>query len=229
MLMIAKGVQGWFEIGDMIVLSALIRKNQPMKILEIGSWKGRSTSVIILSAPENAKIVCVDSWEDGNNFDDSNEIKGEIKGIDTLEQFKKQVLALINTYRPDVEVEFMRIDSKHFVFQYEEEFKNSFDFIFVDGDHSYVGVKHDVMGIMPMLKENGILCGHDCHVVTPGVFNYLKEEMPFVRVVKFEDPNIITSVWSTTWEDVKKNFIDNEEFWELRNKCKANWESVCRK
>jgi predicted O-methyltransferase YrrM len=38
---------------------------------------------------------------------------------------------------------------------------NSFDFVFIDGDHTYEGVKADIAAWSPKLKPTGMLAGHD--------------------------------------------------------------------
>lgn len=53
-----------------------------------------------------------------------------------------------------------------------------YDLIFIDGDHSYEGVKADIANILPHLSTEGIVAFHDCydfanptivHRVCPGV------------------------------------------------------------
>lgn len=41
------------------------------------------------------------------------------------------------------------------------EIPNGLDFIFIDGDHSYEGVKCDLDNYVPKLKSGGLLTGHD--------------------------------------------------------------------
>uniref|UniRef100_A0A6M3KUD6 Putative methyltransferase n=1 Tax=viral metagenome TaxID=1070528 RepID=A0A6M3KUD6_9ZZZZ len=38
---------------------------------------------------------------------------------------------------------------------------NLLDCVYIDGDHSYEGVKRDILASWAKLKTNGILCGHD--------------------------------------------------------------------
>lgn len=42
------------------------------------------------------------------------------------------------------------------------------DFAYIDGDHSYEGVKTDISTIWPLIKNGGIMGGHDFHGTWPG-------------------------------------------------------------
>jgi hypothetical protein len=46
-----------------------------------------------------------------------------------------------------------------------EDFKGTelADFIFIDGDHSYGSVKHDINKAVSLIKPGGVICGHDYH------------------------------------------------------------------
>jgi predicted O-methyltransferase YrrM len=37
----------------------------------------------------------------------------------------------------------------------------SFDFIYIDGDHSYKWALHDITNYWAKVKPGGVLCGHD--------------------------------------------------------------------
>ena len=51
----------------------------------------------------------------------------------------------------------------------------SMDYIFIDGDHSYNGVKNDTEKALQMLKPGGIMVWHDYAAKSPGVLEYLAE------------------------------------------------------
>lgn len=50
----------------------------------------------------------------------------------------------------------------------------SFDMVFIDGDHTYEAVKNDIANYVGVLKPGGILSGHDL-TVFPGVDNAVLE------------------------------------------------------
>lgn len=53
------------------------------------------------------------------------------------------------------------------------------DFVYIDGGHRYDIVKQDIRSWYEVVKQGGILCGHDYHRVEPGVDQavdeYIKE------------------------------------------------------
>jgi predicted O-methyltransferase YrrM len=55
------------------------------------------------------------------------------------------------------EVEFNNIDS----FEYLTNCKEKFDIIFIDGDHSYEGVRKDYDNSLPLLNNDGYIIFHD--------------------------------------------------------------------
>ena len=39
--------------------------------------------------------------------------------------------------------------------------EGSLDFVFIDGDHSYEGVKLDILNFLPKVRPGGLIAGHD--------------------------------------------------------------------
>ena len=50
----------------------------------------------------------------------------------------------------------------------------SLDFVFIDADHSYEGVKRDISAWLPKVKKGGYICGHD-YPRYPGVVRAVNE------------------------------------------------------
>lgn len=109
--------------------------------VEIGSYLGAS-SVCIASSPNCSKLYCVDTW--------NNDAMSE-GNRDTYSIF------LANTR-----------NLSHKIFPIREysakaglNFNEKIDFLFIDGDHSYEGVKADVESWLPWLRSGGVLIMHD--------------------------------------------------------------------
>lgn len=70
------------------------------------------------------------------------------------------------------QVEFYDVDSKEWL----KECNKKFDIIFIDGDHSYEGVKEDYINSLPLLENNGYLVFHDiASIGCPGVVQLWNE------------------------------------------------------
>lgn len=66
-------------------------------------------------------------------------------------------------------------------------YSKSMDYIFIDGDHSYAGVKNDTEKALELLKPGGLIVWHDYAAKSPGVLDYLAEfsqERPLFRLRK---------------------------------------------
>jgi hypothetical protein len=61
------------------------------------------------------------------------------------------------------------------------------DFVFIDGDHSYSGVMGDLSTWTPLIREGGLIAGHDWTRSAPGVAKAVKEFAGLSGV--FQEPN----------------------------------------
>jgi len=64
-------------------------------------------------------------------------------------------------------------------------YRESMNYIFIDGDHSYEGVKNDTEKALQLLKPGGVIVWHDYAAKSPGVLKYLAEfsrERPLFRL-----------------------------------------------
>ena len=61
-----------------------------------------------------------------------------------------------------------------------KQFKDkSIDFLFIDGDHSYKGVKKNLIAWTPKIKQGGVISGHDYNESTCGVRQAVDEFFTF--------------------------------------------------
>ena len=117
---------------------------------EIGIFKGDFAKELMKLEP--VKLLLLDLFEgvcgsgdvDGNNYEDAN-----------LDESYKNLTAL---YSNNPEVSIMKGDSSTNLSLQEDE---SFDMIYIDGDHSYEGCKKDLLEAYKKVKRGGWIMGHD--------------------------------------------------------------------
>ena len=143
-------VPGWTSLKERLFLyeTAKSIKGQGGAIVEIGSWKGKSTIWLAQGAKDGkqAKVYAVD------HFIGSSEHQGE-KPVWTFDEFKENIkLAnLKDIVNPIV------ANSETAV----KDWKLPIEFIFIDGAHEYEEVKKDFLLWSPFLIDGGIIAFHD--------------------------------------------------------------------
>lgn len=130
-------------------------KTSSINILEIGVFEGLYASKIY-EVFLDSYIYLLDTWNTSNTDFYYSVRNGLVEKAYSIAKSrfidKKNVTFLIE-------------DSKTAHKKYEDNF---FDWIYVDGDHSYDGVMSDLINFYPKLKINGIFSGHDWDV-DPGM------------------------------------------------------------
>lgn len=131
-------------------------------IAEIGSYIGASACCFgaAASADKNTQIVCIDTW--------NNDAMSE-GNRDTWAEFKKNTYSFSNFIVP---VRGFSTD----VVEQVRKIAPSIDLLFVDGDHSYEGVKADWEAYKDFLKPGSIVVFHD-HGWAEGVKRVVSEDV----------------------------------------------------
>jgi predicted O-methyltransferase YrrM len=152
-------------------------------ILEVGTWMGRSARVFA----DNTKgtVFCIDTWADNAYGDAPAEMTSKPNWLwdEFVNNHKDNIdLAIVVPIRANsVEAAMMLVNQRY-------------DLIFIDAGHNYEDVRSDILAWRPLLREGGILCGHDLYPdgpYHPGVLKAVSELVPNYRVV----PN--TTIWTT--------------------------------
>tara|TARA_Y100001938_G_scaffold150831_1_gene243687 strand:+ start:6873 stop:7439 length:567 start_codon:yes stop_codon:yes gene_type:complete len=149
-----------FEMNSLVGLDDLCKKyiNKETVVLELGSHQGVSTSLFCYYAKY---VVAVDTWYS--------------PGIQKLESKANNFLFR----QGDISVILPIIKSKPNI---------RFDFIYIDADHQYTNVRRDIKLSMPLLKEGGIIGGHDfCDYLNPGVRKAVRERWSDNEIEVFKD------------------------------------------
>jgi len=147
-------------------LRKLAELAEPCKrIIELGSYHGRSTRAMLDSS--DAHIWCVDAWNlppGGRKVSDKDlqifldNIGGERHRVAVLRMLTSDAVGLLPT--------------------------GCFDLVFIDADHSYQAVKFDILHYAPLLREGGILCGHDYGKGREGTIRAVDETLSNPSVLK---------------------------------------------
>ena len=114
---------------------------------EIGVWQGDFSSQILSKRPK--KLHLIDPWASQPHY------QNRLYSIDQTRM--DAIFYYIKRHYSDwEEVEIHRQYSEDVNFK-----KNHFDWIYVDGNHSYEHVKKDLEHFLPFMKKGGFICGDD--------------------------------------------------------------------
>jgi predicted O-methyltransferase YrrM len=154
------------------------------KALEVGCYRGVSSEVFLLHEPREMHFV--DAWGKNENYTEAN---WALKGKD-WENIKLEFENRINPYKENVDITISHDLSK-------EASKNipdhSFDFIYIDGDHGYDGVKTDISCWLPKLSKNGYFCGHD-YTYSPQIQKACHEVFDRGKIFTFSDSSFAVKI-----------------------------------
>ncbi len=165
------------------------QKNENMQILEVGSWVGASA----LSWAQGLKIhndakgtvTCVDAWKPFFNRETHNNdvyiTMEQALGSETAYQlFSHNISTLPST----ITCQHLRGQSDNILPLLRE---NTFDVVFIDGDHAYTPVLKDIKNALALVKDGGIICGDDLNLQLSQVDkeNTIKNaEADFIKDIK---------------------------------------------
>ncbi len=165
---------------EKLALFGIIKKfNKPIIAAEIGSYLGASACFICKALKPNSKLICIDTWEN-DAMQYGNDIDGEKR--DTYQEF------INNTLDFSSSIIEMRGWSNQVSDKVQNIYKN-LNFLFIDGDHNYEGVKQDWALYKPMLKKGSIVAFHDTGWAE-GVKKVITEEVLLVADLVLKLPNL---------------------------------------
>ena len=126
--------------------------------VEIGVWQGEfSPTILELIKPK--KLVLIDPWAHISDDSHSEAFVGRTRKAKMDKIFDKVVK------RFDAEITAGQVSMiRDFSVPALEKFEaKSISFAYVDGDHSYEGVKSDLVALFPKMKTGGIMAFDDYH------------------------------------------------------------------
>lgn len=135
---------------------ALLQK-EGSRILEIGSYRGASTTAIGNAIKDrDVELYCLDRWDDyhGQGFFDGVPAGEMPSDFEIFRSFLTNTVFLKNQLR------ILKGSSSQYKSMLSRRF---FNMIFIDAAHDYESVVQDISIAMEALLPGGILCGHDYH------------------------------------------------------------------
>lgn len=172
----ASKIQGWMSWEELAYLAG--RAKEASTIVELGSWKGRSTKAMALMT--KGRIYAVDSWR-GSTNGDATGVEADARGPATIkgEFFDNVATPHTNVIATDCEHAFAGTALKAIA--------GEVDFAFLDGDHAYEHIKRDILTALDLMTPGGLLSGHDLN--EPGVAKAVNELLPGFKHIQG------TSIW----------------------------------
>ena len=147
----------WFDAYKP-VWGPLLNQTNPSKLLEIGSFEGRSTCFMIdyLSKSHGLELHCIDTWEGA--------IEHQIGGsavsnmTDVERRFLHNVNLSISNAPNPIELKIHKGYSNiHLPKLLANGMNGYFDFIYIDGSHQAPDVLFDAVASFQLLKVGGLM------------------------------------------------------------------------
>lgn len=179
------GRSGNVTLPELVAIASLVRARAPRTLLEIGTFDGNTTLQMAANAPVDARVFTLDlpPAENGARQIDPQD-EAYITDRDKLQRkYARSAFA--------AKVTQWLGDSATFDFAgaLADSLRTtdvpSFDFVFVDGSHSYDYVRSDTERILPLLAPGATVLWHDYTPGWPGVIRWLDElsrRLPLRRI-----------------------------------------------
>lgn len=147
-----KGIDGWFSEDEGRWYARFARALRGGTFVEVGSWKGRSTSFIGQICNANGtRLVCVDHWN-GSCDVLAGRYAAALAVEDVAQTFRSNMDAL------GIHVEVIAEPSLAAANRFE---RGTVDRVFLDASHDGASVTDDLHTWTERLRPDGILAGHD--------------------------------------------------------------------
>lgn len=144
------GITGWMVFDELQWLYNTSQRFQT--IVEVGSWKGKSTHALASGAGKHAgsTVYCIDTWKGSSDpLDATNWLAKE---EDVFAQFKSNILAKFDN------VIAHKVDSADGPLLFDD---SSIGMCFIDASHTKEALLRDLRVWLPKMRGDGIICGHD--------------------------------------------------------------------
>lgn len=177
-LKLVETFEGWLTQKEMIALYNLAKQSEGL-IVEIGSWKGKSTSCLALGSLDgnNVLIHAIDPF--------TGSTEHMLKGETTYKEFKNNISKL-----PEQTFQLIIPFITTSELKYSSYFDKEIKLLFIDGAHDLISVMRDFSNYYQKVADDGIIVLHDFGVQGWAGPTHLGECL----IKEFEDCEIIDSL-----------------------------------
>ena len=187
-------IEGWMTDAELRFLYETARSMGGGTVVEVGSFMGRSTCAILAGLAEGrgGRLVVVDTFTGQGGSREA-----EVKANGGPEWVKGKLLA--NVKSRGLPMPFIYQGNSKDV--WDKFRKESIDWLFVDGDHTYDGLTEDLRCWVQNVKRDGLVSGHDYHETWPDVMRAVTDYFGNSAAhMRFGRPTTITaepgtSIW----------------------------------
>ncbi|MHA1592726.1 MAG: class I SAM-dependent methyltransferase [Candidatus Heimdallarchaeaceae archaeon] len=144
-----------YKRQELKVIEEIIVLNKFTKCVEIGIAKTEGTAHLCraVSRVGEGKVLGFDMWDRSESSLQYKQIGDKDKAECLL---KNQKFDNFQLYKLDTRLQFEEVAKI-----LDQEMPEGIDFVFIDGDHSYLGIRNDFTLVYPRLTEIGIIAFHD--------------------------------------------------------------------
>ncbi|MCF0048460.1 class I SAM-dependent methyltransferase [Dyadobacter sp. LJ53] len=152
--------EGVYECGfghttefELKVISNLVKKANPKRVFEIGTFQGRTTLNMALNSSEQTEIITLDLPASELNTTHMEIEDGEVRYVDKDISGERFI-----GHPASYKIKQVFGDSATFDF---ETYKQTIDLAFIDGSHAYKYVINDSEKVLKMMRPGGLIIWHD--------------------------------------------------------------------
>jgi predicted O-methyltransferase YrrM len=206
---LSRGIEGWLSDPEADALYKLARYHSPSAnpvVVEIGSWKGKSSSVLAagLLNKSNPSLFCIDPFGEDENPDYQERYYDPLSN-----QTNQQPIDQFRTNMGRCGVGDIVRAIKGYSFDSIQTWERPIDVLFIDANHEYESVLRDFILWSPFVRPGGIVALHDAGDVWPGPTRVASEHLvlPYYKGSK----QIDTLAWAVKVSDLpslSKHFVN---------------------
>jgi predicted O-methyltransferase YrrM len=140
------------HVDELTAFAKIVRRQRPKRVLEIGTAQGGMFWLLCRLAACDGFLISLDLPSD-DRFSGGNQEALDLVPLKCAGQTVHSVLG--NSHSPEMPVQISNILNGEFL-----------DLLFIDGDHTYRGVRSDYQMYLPLVRPGGLIAFHDI-VKTP--------------------------------------------------------------